>query len=108
MEDQNKSKVVSMDSKENPSQTEELSYDDLKKACVDLSQQNQYLKARIQQAEKYIQTINRLDYLFRAVECAGSNKNNAISFSSEFIEMCVKEIENLMTIPEEEEDSKAS
>lgn len=84
---------------------EKLTYEQLNSACVQLSQQNQFLKQRLQQAEKVLNTFSRLDYLFRVIECDHNNRNNSPSFTTDFVEMCIKEIQELMTMPEESEDN---
>lgn len=84
---------------------EKLTYEQLNSTCVQLSQQNQFLKQRLQQAEKVLNTFSRLDYLFRVIECDHNNRNNSPSFTTDFVEMCIKEIQELMTMPEESEDN---
>ena len=103
MEEQ-KTKEVKM-STENK-EPQKLSYEDLHKACVQLSQENQYLKNQLQQAERYIQTFNRLDYLFKVVGI--SMKESKWHFSEDFVTNCLKEIEEILTIPEEEESDKTN
>ena len=60
-----------------------------------------------QQADKYIQIFNRLDYLFKVVEITGNYRDSSDypCFASDFVEDCIKEIQDTMTIPEETEQS---
>ena len=78
---------------EEKTKTQKMSYEELEKVASQLSQQAQQLYARLQQAEMS-NMFKRLDLLFKIVE-------NAYSFSEEFVAKCVKEIEEIMTIPEE-------
>ena len=100
-EQKNKTKEIKMDADK-----EKLTYEQLNNACVQLSQENQYLKQQLNQASKVLNTFSRLDYLFRVVECDHNNKSNSVSFSVEFVEQCIKEIQEIMTVPEEEDKSK--
>lgn len=85
--------------KEKTAEEQKYTYEQLADICNKLFQENQQLKHQIQQAEKFIQTINRLDYLFRVVEI--SNKDSRWQFSEDFTSSCIEEIQNLITIPEE-------
>ena len=57
---------------------------------------------QLNQASKVRNTFSRLDYLFRVVECDHNNKSNSVSFASEFVEQCIREIQDIMTVPEED------
>ena len=104
MEEKN-AKEVKMASQEE--KTQKLSYEELNQACAELSQQNQQLREYAQKLYKQMQQMDiayqfkRLDYLFKVIETANSNK--LWQFSEEFINMAFKEIEETLTIPEEEE-----
>ena len=78
---------------EEKTKTQKMSYEELEKVASQLSQQAQQLYARLQQAEMS-NMFKRLDLLFKIVE-------NAHAFSEGFVAKCVKEIEEIMTIPEE-------
>lgn len=113
MEEQNKNKEIKLNTEEYSNKedapvakSEKLTYEQLNNACVQLSQENQYLKQQLNQASRVLNTFNRLDYLFRVVECDHNNKSNSVSFSAEFVEMCIKEIQDTMTLPEEEDKDK--
>lgn len=105
-------KIGSKEVKMTPStQQEKLSYEDLNKACIQLSQQNkqmdeyiQKMRAQMQQMVMDLQT-KRLDYLFKVLEL--SAKNGWEMFHNDFVIKCAQEIEESLTIPEEtEKDNK--
>lgn len=100
MEEQNKSKVVSMNAgKDNKAEgRKKLTYEQLNDACNQLFQQNQMLGKRNRELESFAMN-KRLDYLFKVLEF--SNK-----FSSDFVVKCASEIEEAMTIPHEVEEPK--
>lgn len=81
---------------------EKYSYEQLNDICGRLVQENQYLKQELQQASKYIRTIDRLDYLFKVVDIQNKVKTGVV-FHDEFYYKCVQEIEDIMTVPEEAE-----
>lgn len=85
---------------------QEYTKEQLKDICDKLFGENQFLKQRLQQAEKFIQTCNRLDYLLRIVEV--NNKQERWHFSDDFMAECLKEIEETMTVPEETETKKGN
>ena len=104
-----KSKEVKMNAAKGGNGQPELSkptYEQLNQAFMELSQQNGLLRQKLQQADRYIQTISRLDYLIKVIELA--NGGTTYNFSSDFIVKCIAEIEELMTIPEEEKETKES
>lgn len=67
-----------------------LSYDELENAANELLMQNQQMYNELQKANM-ANVFKRLDYLFKVVEF------NA-SFNTEFVNSCVAEIEEMMTI----------
>lgn len=87
-------KVVTMEA----NKPEKMSYEQLENIAHQLSEQSRQLYAKLQEANM-ANIFKRLDYLFKVVE-------NACSFNEEFITKCVAEIEELMTVPEEEGDNK--
>ncbi len=92
MEEQKKAKVVSMNT---PKQEEKkLSYEQLNDACNQLLQQNRQLAVQNQELQQFAMN-KRLDYLFKIVEYSKE-------FKSEFVVSCVNEIEEALTIPQEE------
>ena len=102
-EQKNNSKEVKMQAiqgqQDNNQNQQELSYEDLKTAAIQLSKENQYLKAQLQGATETLRTINRLDYLFKVLE-QGSY------FDKLYIDKCVEEIKKVMTPPQELEEVK--
>lgn len=96
MEEQ-KGKVVEMTphkkGEENP---QKMSYEQLEQVAHQLSEQARHLYNQLQETNLN-NTFKRLDYLFKVAE-------NSNSFSKEFVEKCISEIEKIMTIPEEEEE----
>lgn len=85
-----------MEKELNPNKTQELTYEQLKDIAHQLSNQNNQLLAKLQEATMY-NTFKRLDYLFKVVE------SNA-KFNIVFKEKCIKEIEDIITVPEEKPD----
>lgn len=81
---------------------EKMPYDKLKEITDNLWNENRYLKKQLQDASEYIQSINRLDYLFKVAEIA--NREGRFNFSPDFVESCFDEIEKIMTPPEEKKE----
>lgn len=67
-----------------------LSYDELENAANELLMQNQQMYNELQKANM-ANVFKRLDYLFKVVEFN-------TSFNTEFVNSCVAEIEDMMTI----------
>lgn len=82
-----------MEEKVNETQ-KKMSYEELEQVAAQLSQQSQQLYARLQQADM-TNMFKRLDYLFKVVE-------NGPMFPNEFLDMCVAEIQEIMTPVNEE------
>lgn len=91
--EENKTKVVSMNN--GKKEEKKLTYEQLNDACNQLWQQNKQLATRTRELEQFAMN-KRLDYLFKVLEY--SNK-----FNSDFIVNCVNEIEEAMTITNQEE-----
>ena len=99
---ENQNKTVNMTGKEvKKEETKKISYEDLQKAAGQLYQQNQQLIARCKQYEEQMQRLNnvevRLHYLFEVLD-KGSY------FDNDFIDTCVNEIKEIITIKEEPEE----
>lgn len=77
---------------------EKMSYEQLENIAHQLSNQAKQLYAKLQEANM-VNMFRRLDYLFKVVE-------NAHAFNEEFVNKCVTEIEDLMTLPENEEETE--
>jgi pyruvate carboxylase len=70
----------------------ELSYQELQTVAVQLSEQNQRLQKSIQELN-VTNILNRLTFLFKVVE-------HKEVFTENFSKAVIKEIEELMTLPE--------
>lgn len=100
--EENQNKTVNMTGKEvKKEETKKISYEDLQKAAGQLYQQNQQLINKCKQYEEQMQRLNnvevRLHYLFEVLD-KGSY------FDNDFIDVCVNEIKEIMTIKEESEE----
>jgi len=94
-------------------QPQKLSYEELNQACAEMSQQIQQQNKYIQQLHKQMQEMNfmlqnkRMDYLFRVVEIANrSNVSEYACFTKDFVENCIAEIQESLTIPQQEEEKE--
>ena len=98
MEEQKK-KVVKMQpaiKEERPEK--KLSYSELENVAHQLSAQTKQLYMKLP-AANMSNMFKRLDYLFKVVD-------NGHMFKQDFLEKCIAEIEEIMTVPEVEEDNK--
>lgn len=97
MEEKKEAEVVEL--KPTPEERpQKMSYEQLENIAHQLSEQAKQLYARLQEANM-TNMFKRLDYLFKVVE-------SAHAFSEEFVAKCVAEIEDLMTVPETEEETE--
>ena len=93
---------------ENQQQSQRLSYEELNQACADMSQQLQQQNKYIQQLHKQVQEMSfmlqnkRMEYLFRVVEIS-TKANNKYEFDDSFVNACIAEIEESLTIPQQED-----
>jgi hypothetical protein len=76
---------------------EKMSYEQLENVAHQLSEQAKQLYMQLQNANMS-NMFKRLDYLFKVVE-------NSHMFKLDFVNKCINEIEDFMTIPEETEDN---
>ena len=98
MEEQ-KGKVVEMQpTTKETERPEKMSYEQLEQVAHQLSEQARQLYSQLQKSNM-TNMFKRLDYLFKVVE-------NGHMFKQDFLEKCITEIEELMTVPEVEEDNK--
>ena len=90
-----KGKVVEMQptTKETERPEKKLSYSELENVAHQLSEQTKQLYMKLQ-ATNMSNMFKRLDYLFKVVE-------NGHMFKQDFLEKCIAEIEEIMTVPEE-------
>ena len=79
-------------------ETKKMSYEELENVASQLSQQVQHLYAKLQQADT-TNIISRLQFLFKVVE-----NRNAFT-NKDFVDKCVKEIEDIITLQDSEEDN---
>ena len=94
MEEQ-KGKVVDMQPMAKETERpEKMSYEQLENVAHQLSEQAKQLYMKLQDANMN-NIFKRLDYLFKVVE-------NGHMFKQDFLDKCIAEIEELMTVPEEE------
>ena len=80
------------ENKENK-EVKKLSYEQLEQIANQYSEQARQLYLKLQEANM-TNMFKRMDYLFKVVE------NNKV-FSSNFVEKCINELEELMKLPEE-------
>ena len=92
MEEQKK-KVVKMQPVTKDERPEKLSYEQLENVAHQLSEQTKQLYMKLQ-AANMSNMFKRLDYLFKVVE-------NGHMFKQDFLEKCIAEIEEIITVPEE-------
>ena len=95
MEEQ-KDKVVEIKPQE--TEPQKMSYEQLEQVAHQLSEQARQLYSQLQKSN-LTNMFKRLDYLFKVVE-------NGHMFKQDFIEKCINEIEDIMTVPEESGDNK--
>ena len=77
---------------------EKMSYEQLENVAHQLSEQARQLYAELQKANM-TNIFKRLDYLFKVVE-------NAHAFNEEFVAKCVAEVEEVITVPENEGEAE--
>ena len=98
MEEQ-KTKIVEMQpATKETEKPEKMSYEQLENIAHQLSEQARKLYSQLQQSN-VTNMFKRLDYLFKVVE-------NGHMFKQDFLEKCIAEIEEIMTVPEEPENSE--
>ena len=99
MEEQKEKAVKVQPTTKETERPEKMSYEQLENIAHQLSEQAKQLYMKLQ-AANMSNTFKRLDYLFKVVE-------NGHMFKQDFLEKCIAEIEEIMTVPEEtEEDNK--
>lgn len=74
-------------------ENKKLTYEQLENVAAQLHTQVRQLSEKVQELEVF-NIFRRLDYLFKVIE-------NPNSFNKEFVDKCSKEIENTITIPED-------
>lgn len=103
MEEKKKAKEIKMSAPMNNQaeapKEKRLSYEQLNDVCQQLFQQNQQLRTRVAELDN-VMMFKRLDYLFKAVELASTFKD------SDFINSCIDEIKEALTVKEENNNTK--
>lgn len=79
-------------------QPEKMSYEQLENVAHQLSEQNRQMYQQLQQ-QNMSNMFRRLDYLFKVIE-------NSPAFPADFIDKCVAEIIDVMTVPEETDNTE--
>ena len=95
MEEQKKKIVEMQPATKETERPEKMSYEQLENVAHQLSEQAKQLYMKLQ-AANMSNMFKRLDYLFKVVE-------NGHMFKQDFLEKCITEIEEIMTVPEEAE-----
>ena len=95
MEEQKKKVVEIQPVTKETERPEKMSYEQLEQIAHQLSEQARQLYSQLQKSNM-TNMFKRLDYLFKVVE-------NGHMFKQDFLEKCITEIEELMTVPEEVE-----
>ena len=98
MEEQKKKVVEMQPVTKETERPEKMSYEQLEQVAHQLSEQARQLYSQLQKSNM-TNMFKRLDYLFKVVE-------NGHIFKKDFLEKCIAEIEELMTVPEVEEENK--
>ena len=98
MEEQKKKVVEMQPATKGTERPEKMSYEQLENIAHQLSEQAKQLYMQLQ-AANMSNMFKRLDYLFKVVE-------NGHMFKQDFLEKCIAEIESLITIPKQEEESE--
>lgn len=79
-------------------ENKKLSYEELQEIAGQLDQQNKQLRAALQNADM-VNMFKRIDYLFKVLE----SKN---CFNTDFVITCAEEIQDVLTVKEEEKDDQ--
>lgn len=98
MEEQKKKVVKMQPTTKETERPEKMSYEQLENVAHQLSEQAKQLYMKLQ-AANMSNMFKRLDYLFKVVE-------NGHMFKQDFLEKCIAEIEETMTIPEDTEEEE--
>ena len=98
MEEQKNNVVELKPQVQETARPEKMSYEQLENVAHQLSEQAKQLYTQLQ-AANMTNMFKRLDYLFKVVE-------NGHVFNQDFLDKCIAEIEEHMTIPEEVEETE--
>ena len=100
MEEQKEKVVKVQPTTKETERPEKMSYEQLENIAHQLSEQAKQLYMKLQ-AANMSNIFKRLDYLFKVVE-------NGHMFQQDFLEKCIAEIEELLTVPEEDNKEEVS
>lgn len=100
MEEQKEKVVKVQPTTKETERPEKMSYEQLENIAHQLSEQAKQLYMKLQ-AANMSNIFKRLDYLFKVVE-------NGHMFQQDFLEKCIAEIEELLTVPEEDDKEETS
>ena len=100
MEEQKEKAVKVQPTTKETERPEKMSYEQLENIAHQLSEQAKQLYMKLQ-AANMSNIFKRLDYLFKVVE-------NGHMFQQDFLEKCIAEIEELLTVPEEDNKEETS
>lgn len=93
--EEKKTKTIQMASPAKDAEdNKKLSYEQLNEVCSQLHQQNQQLMRQLQQVNSY-NAFKRLDYLFLVLQ-------NSTKFQDQFVSDCAAEIQEALSLPDEE------
>ena len=84
---------------QNKKEEQKLTYEQLNKICGELYQQNQHLMKQVQELN-LVNMFKRLDYLFLVL------KNENVIKDTEFVNECVEEIKQALTVKENTENKE--
>lgn len=93
--EENNEKIAEMQPQVKAEEPQKMTYEQLEQVAHQLSEQAKQLYRKLQEANM-INMFKRLDYLFKVVE-------NKSSFNEEFVQSCVAEIQDILTVPDEPE-----
>lgn len=85
---------VSINENANKAKKEKMSYEELENIAHQLSEQSRVLMQKLQEANMS-NMFKRVDYLFKVLEFENM-------FSDSFIDKCAQEIQDMISIPEED------
>ena len=85
---------VSINENANKAKKEKMSYEELENIAHQLSEQSRVLMQKLQEANMS-NMFKRIDYLFKVLEFENM-------FSDSFIDKCAQEIQDIISIPEED------
>ena len=95
--EENNEKIVEMQPQVKAEEHQKMTYEQLEQVAHQLSEQAKQLYRKLQEANM-INMFKRLDYLFKVVE-------NKDSFGEDFVHSCAAEIQDILTVSDEPEET---